>query len=145
MVNEINITIKSDSDIVIARQKGRLFAIEMGFSMTDAAVISTAISEVARNIVEYAREGKLELRQFSQADKKGMVVIAEDNGPGIANIEKAMQDGYTTGKGLGVGLPGAKRLMDEFEIVSHAGRGTKITMKKWLTVKAISKNYGSEK
>ena len=133
MENEINIFIESNSDIVAARRKGRFLALEAGFSLTDAVVISTAISEIARNIVEYATSGSLKLSRINQFDKNGIVVIDDDKGPGIPNIKKAMRDGYGTGSGLGIGLPGTKRLMDEFEIVSSVGKGTKITIKKWLT------------
>lgn len=132
MENEINILIESGPDVVVARQTGHTLALELGFSITDAVVISTAISEIARNMVEYAKRGKLKLSWINQSGKKGIIVVANDNGPGIVNIKKAMQDGYATGNGLGIGLPGTKRLMDEFEIVSRAGKGTKITIKKWL-------------
>ena len=132
MENEINILIESGSDVVVARQTGHTLALELGFSITDAVIISTAISEIARNMVEYAKSGKLKLSWIDQSGKKGIIVVANDNGPGIVNIKKAMQDGYATGNGLGIGLPGTKRLMDEFEIVSRVGKGTKITIKKWL-------------
>src|SRR5450756_978904 len=107
-------------------------AARLGFSSTELTLIATAISEVARNIVEYARAGEISLSVVAQGDKRGIIVIACDNGPGIPDIKLAMQDGYSTGKSLGLGLPGAKRLMDEFEIVSEVGKGTKITMKKWV-------------
>jgi serine/threonine-protein kinase RsbT len=126
------ISIDSEIDIVTARQKGREMAARMGFSSTELTLIATAISEVARNIVEYAKDGEIGLSVAAQGDKRGIVVMACDNGPGIPDIKLAMQDGYSTGKSLGLGLPGAKRLMDEFEIVSEVGKGTKITMKKWL-------------
>ena len=132
MADEECISIDSEIDIVTARQKGREMAARMGFSSTELTLIATAISEVARNIVEYARDGEISLSAVTQGDKRGVVVIACDNGPGIPDIKLAMQDGYSTGKSLGLGLPGAKRLMDEFEIVSEVGKGTKITMKKWL-------------
>ncbi len=132
MADEECISIDSEIDIVTARQKGREMAARMGFSSTELTLIATAISEVARNIVEYARDGEISLSAVEQGDKRGVVVMACDNGPGIPDIKLAMQDGYSTGKSLGLGLPGAKRLMDEFEIVSEMGKGTKITMKKWL-------------
>jgi serine/threonine-protein kinase RsbT len=132
LADEECISIDSEIDIVTARQKGREMAARMGFSSTELTLIATAISEVARNIVEYARDGEIALSVVTQGDKRGVVVIACDNGPGIPDIKLAMQDGYSTGKSLGLGLPGAKRLMDEFEIVSEVGKGTKITMKKWL-------------
>lgn len=132
MADEDCVPINSEIDIVTARQKGREMAAQLGFSTTELTLIATAISEVARNIVEYAKEGEISLSIDQQGDKRGIVVIACDNGPGIPNIKLAMQDGYSTGKSLGLGLPGAKRLMDEFEIVSEVGKGTKITMKKWV-------------
>ena len=132
MADEGCIPIDSEIDIVTARQKGREMAARLGFSSTELTLIATAISEVARNIVEYARDGEISLSVVAQGDKRGIIVIACDNGPGIPDIKLAMQDGYSTGKSLGLGLPGAKRLMDEFEIVSEVGKGTKITMKKWV-------------
>jgi serine/threonine-protein kinase RsbT len=130
--NEVCIPINSEFDIVTARQKGKEMAVPLGFSNTELTLIATAISEVVRNIVEYARSGELCLNIVREGDKRGIAVIASDRGPGIPNIKLAMQDGYSTGKSLGLGLPGAKRLMDEFEIVSEVGKGTKITMKKWV-------------
>ena len=126
------IPVSSEIDIVTARQKGRQMAAPLGFSNTELTLIATAISEVVRNIVEYARSGELCLDIVREGDRRGIVVTAQDRGPGIPNIKLAMQDGYSTGKSLGLGLPGAKRLMDEFEIESEVGRGTKITMKKWV-------------
>ena len=139
MADEECIPIDSEIDIVTARQKGREMAARLGFSSTEMTLIATAISEVARNIVEYARDGEISLSVAAQGDKRGVVVIACDNVPGIPDIKLAMQDGYSTGKSLGLGLPGAKRLMDEFEIVSEVGKGTKITMKKW--VQKNGRNY----
>ncbi len=136
MPDEVCIPVSSEIDIVTARQKGRELAARLGFSNTELTLIATAISEVTRNIVEYARRGELCIGFVQQGNKCGIVVIASDRGPGIPNIKLAMQDGYSTGHSLGLGLPGAKRLMDEFEIVSVVGKGTKITMKKWV------QNYG---
>jgi len=132
VADEIRVPIASDADIVVARQKGRSLAERVGFSGSNLAVVATAISEVARNIVEYAKEGEIVLRATNQGGLHGLVVIARDEGPGIPDIALAMQDGYSTAKGLGLGLPGARRLMDEFEIVSKVGRGTTVTMKKWV-------------
>lgn len=128
---EIRIPIHTDSDIVTARQQGRALAQETGFNGSDLTVISTAISEVARNIVEHATSGEIILRAVNETPHPGLVVVARDNGPGIPDLALAMQDGYSTGKGLGLGLPGSRRLMDEFEIVSEVGSGTTVTMKKW--------------
>ncbi len=132
MADKVCVPINSEIDIVTARQKGREMAEQLGFSSTELTLIATAISEVVRNIVEYAKQGELCVDIVQQGDKRGIVVVAQDSGPGIPNIKLAMQDGYSTGKSLGLGLPGAKRLMDEFEIVSEVGRGTKVTMKKWV-------------
>lgn len=107
-------------------------AIELGFTGSAPTVIATAISEVARNIVAYAVRGEIVLSPIQDGQRRGMMVVARDEGPGIPDIERAMEDGYSTGKGLGLGLPGARRLMDEFEIVSQVGRGTAVTMKKWI-------------
>lgn len=123
--------ISHDGDIIAARQKGRDLASQIGFSGSDLTIIATAISEIARNIVSYARQGEISLAIAEKSGKRGLVVVASDQGPGIANIEQAMRDGFSTGKSLGLGLPGARRLMDEFEIVSTVGQGTTVTMRKW--------------
>lgn len=132
MGDEVHVPISSDADIVMARQQGRALAERIGFTGSNLAVVATAISEVARNIVEYAKRGEIILKTVNQSGRQGLVVIARDQGPGIPDIALAMQDGYSTAKGLGLGLPGARRLMDEFEIVSKVGRGTTVTMKKWV-------------
>lgn len=131
MENETRVVISSAADIVTARLTGRALAKELGFDGSDLTVIATAISEVARNILTYAKQGEIVVRPANNGNKHGIVVVARDEGPGIKNVEKAMQYGYSTGNGLGVGLPGAKWLMDEFEIESKVGSGTKITMRKW--------------
>jgi serine/threonine-protein kinase RsbT len=122
--------IQADVDVVQTRQQGRNIAAEAGFSAGDQTVIAAAISEIARNILMYAKRGEIELRAVATADRAGIVVIARDSGPGIKDLNRAMQDGYSTSGGLGLGLPGAKRLMDEFEVLSN-GNGTTVTMKKW--------------
>lgn len=132
MPDEMYIPVSSEIDIVTARQKGRELAAQLDFSSTELTLIATAISEVARNIVEYAKRGEISINIVQQYGKRGVIVTASDNGPGIPNIKLAMQDGYSTGHSLGLGLPGAKRLMDEFEIISEVGKGTKVTMKKWM-------------
>lgn len=129
--NEARIPVIGDVDIVSARQRGRALAAELGFSGADLTMIATAISEVTRNIVEYAKRGEIVLSLVQEGGKRGIVIVARDEGPGIPDIAQALQDGYSTGKGLGLGLPGAKRLMDEFDIVSEVGKGTTVTMKKW--------------
>ena len=133
MDDEHRVAIVSDADIVVARQHGRALAQQLGFSSTDATLIATAISEVARNIVAYAGHGDIEISAQRQARRRGVRVVARDSGPGIAQVEQAMQDGFSTSGSLGLGLPGARRLMDEFDIASEVGRGTTITMIKWAT------------
>lgn len=129
---ETTIPIESERDIVSARQRGRELARTIGFSNTDQALVATAISEVARNIVIYAKQGTVVLRRLDEGSRRGLLIIAEDRGPGIENPEAAMRDGYSTGSGLGLGLPGAKRLVDELDLRTEAGVGTTVTMKKWL-------------
>ena len=126
------VPIDREADIVTARQKGRALANALGFSSTEQTIIALAISEIARNIVTYAQHGSVLLTQVEGGGRKGITIVARDDGPGIADIELAMRDGYSTGKSLGVGLPGAKRVMDDFEIVSALGHGTTVTMTKWL-------------
>lgn len=128
---DILIPVNSDADIVLARQKGRLLAAQLGFSATDLTLIATAISELARNIVRYAKHGEILLRPHDGAPKCGLVVVARDEGPGILNVEQALRDGYSTSGGLGLGLPGVRLLMDEFDIISAVGQGTTVTVKKW--------------
>src|SRR5439155_13000723 len=125
------VPIASEADILAARQRGRALAAQVGFSGGDLALITTAISEIARNIIVYAKAGEIVLGLAQHGAKRGIIVIARDQGPGIPDVGLAMRDGYSTGKSLGLGLPGARRLMDEFDIVSEVGRGTTITMKKW--------------
>lgn len=130
---EIKIPIHSDSDIVTARQKGRELAGQVGFVSPDLVLIATAISELARNIVLYAGNGEiiLDLVQDPANGKQGMTVVARDQGPGILDIDRALEEGYSTSRSLGLGLPGVKRLMDEFDIVSQVGQGTTVTVTKW--------------
>jgi serine/threonine-protein kinase RsbT len=132
MENESRVPINSAADIVTARQKGRVLAMKLGFDGSELTLIATAISEVARNIVDHAKRGEIFLAPANHGCKRGIAIVARDEGPGIPDVEQAMQYGYSTGKGLGVGLPGAKWLMDEFDIETQVGRGTKVTMKKWL-------------
>ena len=128
---EIRVRITSDLDIVIARQKGRELANHLGFGSSDLAIIATAISELARNIVLYASRGEVILKSTQENDTSGIIVVAADQGSGIVNVAEAMHDGYSTSGSLGLGLPGVRRLMDEFEIVSKVGCGTTVTAKKW--------------
>jgi serine/threonine-protein kinase RsbT len=130
-VGEIRVAINSDQDIVSARQKGRAMAMELGFSSGDATLIATAISELARNIVTYARKGQITLKGIQGSNRVGILVIASDQGPGIPDIRQALRDGFSTSGSLGLGLPGVRRLMDEFEINSQPSQGTTVTVKKW--------------
>jgi serine/threonine-protein kinase RsbT len=132
MLDERCVPVASDADLLLVRQAGRSLAQEIGFSGTDITLIATAISEVARNIIQYAGAGEIVLDTVEDSKKTGILVIARDKGPGIPDIALALRDGYTTGKGMGLGLPGARRLMDEFEITSETDQGTKVVMKKWL-------------
>ena len=128
----VRVRIQSSADIVTARQEGRSMAASLGFTSTTLTIIATAISEVARNIVEYAKEGEISIAPVGNGVVKGLQIVARDQGPGIVDLETAMRDGYSTSKSLGMGLPGAKRLMDQFEIASAIGEGTTITMTKWI-------------
>jgi serine/threonine-protein kinase RsbT len=128
---EIRVPIKSDQDIVLARQSGRSLAVALGFSPGDATLIATAISELTRNIISYARKGLVTLHSIHASRRQGILVVASDEGPGIADIRQAMRDGFSTSGSLGLGLPGVRRLMDEFEIDSRPGRGTTVAVKKW--------------
>ena len=130
-MSDQRVPIEREADIVTARQVGRKLAAEMGFSTTDQTLIATAISEVARNIVSYAKAGEVEIERAHDGGRDGIVVIARDNGPGIADLELAMRDGFSTERSLGMGLPGARRLMDDFAIDSKIGKGTTVTMRKW--------------
>jgi serine/threonine-protein kinase RsbT len=133
MGHEVRVPIHSAIDIVTARQQGRSLAMKLGFSGAEVTLIAAAISEVTRNIVDYAKKGEIVLDSVVNGSRTGILIIARDEGPGIPDVAKAMQYGYSTRKGLGVGLPGAKWLMDEFDIVSKVGKGTTVTMKKWLS------------
>jgi serine/threonine-protein kinase RsbT len=130
-VGELRVAINSDQDIVMARQKGRAMAMELGFSAGDATLIAAAISELARNIVSYAGRGEILLKPARGPNLTGIGIVARDDGPGIRDIPQALRDGFSTSGSLGIGLPGVKRLMDEFEINSVPGRGTMIAVKKW--------------
>ncbi len=130
-MSEVRVAIQREADIVAARQAGRQLAAQLGFSTTDQTLIATAISEVARNIVVYAQSGEIVLGRAEEAGRVGIQVIAIDQGPGIDNKDLAMRDGYSTKNSLGLGLPGARRLMDDFALDSEVGRGTTVTMRKW--------------
>ena len=130
--HESVIPIESDADVVIARQRAREMASELELTSTDQTLLATAISEVARNITAYAKRGEVLLKIIrDETGRHGIRVIAQDEGPGIANVEQALQDGFTSGNGLGLGLPGARRLVDEFHIETAPGQGTKVTLVMW--------------
>ncbi|HTD45712.1 MAG TPA: ATP-binding protein [bacterium] len=123
--------IASELDIVAARQRGRAMATQLGCSPTEAALIATAISELARNIVLYAKHGEIGLAITNGGGRQGIMVVARDQGPGIADVSRAVAEGYSTSGGLGIGLSGVRRLVDEFEISSEPGKGTTVTVKRW--------------
>jgi serine/threonine-protein kinase RsbT len=128
---DADVAIRTDGDIVTARRRGRLLAERSGFSTTDQVLITTAISELARNILLYARQGRIVLRRVANHEHHGVMVVASDAGPGIPDVERAMEPGYSTSASLGLGLPGVKRLMDEMSIETRPGRGTTVTATKW--------------
>jgi len=130
--SELRVTIRSAADIVTARQTGRELAMKLGFAAADVTVITAAISEIARNIVDHARRGMMTISVVHEGAKAGLLVVARDQGPGIPDVARAMEYGFSTGQRNGAGLPGAKWLMDEFEITSKPGKGTTVVMKKWL-------------
>lgn len=129
---QTHVDIHSEWGIVAARQAGRNLAREIGFGSVDQARITTAISELARNIYLYADKGKIQIEEVTSSGKRGVKIIAVDEGPGIKDLRRVMEDGFTTSGGLGAGLPGVKRLMDEFNIDSEVDAGTSITAIKWL-------------
>lgn len=128
---ETVVPIVADVDIVMARQRGRMMALQFGYSPTDATLIATAISELARNIVLYAKRGEIVLSFSNEGPKQSIVIVARDEGPGIADVSRAIVGGYSTSGGLGLGLAGVRRLMDEFQISSEPGRGTIVTIRRW--------------
>ncbi|MEU6580326.1 ATP-binding protein [Nocardia sp. NPDC059091] len=130
--DDVVIAVNVSNDIVTARQAGLELAAKLGFSLSDRTMIATAISEVARNITSYAGTGEIRLAVQDRDGRRSMVVQAKDNGPGIPDIPRAMEDGFSTGRGLGLGLPGAKRLMDGMVINSRPGHGTLVEMWKWV-------------
>lgn len=136
MAADIVVAIDHPDDIVEARKAGHQLALDLGFSLTDVTMIATAISEIARNITSYAGRGAVRVAIADREGRNALVVRAEDQGPGIADLERAMEDGYTTGRGLGLGLPGARRLMDRLIVESTPGQGTVIEMWKWVPPRA---------
>ena len=136
MADELRIPVTADVDVVTARQRGRELAAQAGFSSGDQTVIAAAISEIARNILNYAKRGEVQLSVVTNGDRQGVIIVARDQGPGIPDVQRALEDGYSTSGGLGLGLPGARRLMDDFDVTSAVGKGTTVTMKKWRRMNA---------
>ncbi|MBY0547267.1 MAG: anti-sigma regulatory factor [Candidatus Obscuribacterales bacterium] len=131
LLEEVQVPINNEIDVVAARQQGRQLGLKLGFSGSELTLIATAISEIARNIVSYAGRGVMTISIVDVMNRPGIQIIAQDEGPGIQDLSLALQDGYSTSKSLGLGLPGTRRLMDEFEIESEEGKGTTIRMIKW--------------
>ncbi len=130
--DNVVIAVTASGDIVTARQAGRELAAELGFTLTDITMISTAISEIARNITSYAGTGEIRVSVQDREGRRALIVQAQDQGPGIIDIARALEDGYSTGRGLGLGLPGARRLMDRLIVESAPGQGTLVEMWKWV-------------
>ncbi|KAB8330852.1 anti-sigma regulatory factor [Scytonema tolypothrichoides VB-61278] len=131
MLTSESMSIQSPQDVVLVRQAVRQFAVKLGFSLVDQTKIVTAASELARNTLDYGGGGTVKLQALEDGRRRGLRLVFEDSGPGIPDIDLALKDGYTTGGGLGMGLSGAKRLVNEFEIVSRVGEGTCVTITKW--------------
>ena len=127
------VRVESDLDIVTARQVGRAAARDLGFTSGNATLVATAISELARNIVQYAKRGEVHVRRVQDGTRQGLVVTVRDEGPGICDVTRALEDGFSTSGRLGLGLPGVRRVMDGFEIRSAQGEGTTVTVTKWNT------------
>lgn len=128
----IRVGVHRDADIVTARQRGRALAEELGFTRGNSTLIATAISELARNILLYAGAGEIVLEPIVDPGRPGLRVEARDDGPGIPDLQQALQDGYSTSRRLGLGLPGVRRLMDDFSIETRAGLGTRVVVTKWV-------------
>ena len=131
MSDEVTVDIANDADMVPARAQARALALRLGFSRTDATLIATAISEIARNIVVHAGSGRLVMKPLYEDERFGLMVIATDHGPGIHDVDGILRPGYVSTNGLGLGLPGTRRLMDDFELSSEVGTGTTVRMVKW--------------
>jgi serine/threonine-protein kinase RsbT len=131
MPDEVRVAVDTDADIVVARAEARAMAERLGFPRPDPTLIATAISEIARNIIVHVGRGEIVLRPIDDANRYGLVVIATDKGPGIRDPEAALRDDFSGRGGLGLGLPGARRLMDDFEVESDPDNGTTVTMRKW--------------
>ena len=137
MLEEIHVPISSDADTVIAREKGRDAALDIGLSRTEATFVATAISEIARNITAHAGQGEIVIARVTDGRRAGLSVTARDAGPGIPDVDAVLRQDYESDAGLGIGLWGAQRLMDEVQVVSVPGEGTTVTMKKWCGVDEV--------
>jgi serine/threonine-protein kinase RsbT len=131
VLNKDSMSISKDQDVVIFRNKVKEYATKIGMSLLNQTKLITAASELVRNMLKYANGGKVLLEIISNNGKSGVRLVFEDKGPGIKDIKQAMQDGFSTGKSLGLGLPGAKRLVNEFDIKSEPGKGTMVTIIRW--------------
>ena len=129
--HDVRVRIESDTDLVSARHAGRMLAEQAGFSSSELTLIATAISELARNIIEYANYGEIHLELVQNGSANGIRIVARDSGPGISNIEQAIRGGFSTSGGLGLGLAGVRHIMDNFDLESNAGAGTRVTVTKW--------------
>ena len=130
---EVRVQVRTDADIVTARMRGRALAMQLGFPAATATLVATAISELARNILQYAAHGQISIVRVENGSGRGLEIEARDEGPGIPDLARALEDGYSTTGRLGLGLPGVRRLMDNFEIHSKVVEGTIVTAKKWIT------------
>ena len=135
----VEVPIAEDTDILAARKQGRKLAMSLGLSSSETTIVATVISELARNIVLYATPGEITLNAVTHEDRSAVIITARDQGTGIPDVARALRGGYSTSGGLGLGLPGVKRLMDEFEIVSEVGKGTVITATKWHHVASAAR------
>ncbi|HKF50469.1 MAG TPA: anti-sigma regulatory factor [Terracidiphilus sp.] len=123
--------LKNSNDVVLARQKVRQWAIELRFSLVDQTKLVTAASELARNALDHGKGGEMVMESLVNGSKSGLRLVFEDKGPGIADVDQALKDGFTTGNGMGLGLGGSKRLVSEFSIESVVGKGTKVSVIRW--------------
>jgi serine/threonine-protein kinase RsbT len=130
-VKRESLPLQNSSDVVLARQKVRQWAIELRFSLVDQTKLVTAASELARNALDHGQGGQMTIEVVNGAARNGLKLTFEDNGPGIPDIEMALKDGYTSGAGMGLGLGGSKRLVNDFSIESEIGKGTKVTVVRW--------------
>jgi serine/threonine-protein kinase RsbT len=130
----VRLSLRDESDVAAARRDARVLAHRYGLPLSSVEALATAVSEVARNVIVHARSGEIMLGIVKGAERVGIVAVARDEGPGISDIEDAMRDGYSTGVGLGLGLPGARRLVDEFELRSAPGQGTTVSLIKWVAL-----------